>query len=114
MRLFLQNFADARPRQDHVQPPLPLTHAKSFSFRHQTSRILQARDLVSEQPPVANIGQYFDPWGNNYVVRIDGDYNNQVANPYTANTGASPNLHMGVIAWSLGATGVGPAGSQRR
>src|SRR5205823_4573985 len=32
-----------------------------------------------------NLGQYFDPWGGNYVVRIDGDYNNQVVNPYTAN-----------------------------
>src|SRR5437763_8447950 len=36
----------------------------------------------------ANRGQYFDPWGTNYVVRIDGDYNNQVANPYTSNAGA--------------------------
>src|SRR5438552_7996430 len=26
----------------------------------------------------ANKGQYFGPWGNNYVVRVDGDYNNQV------------------------------------
>jgi len=52
-------------------------------------------------------GRYFDPWGNNYVVRIDGDYNNQVANPYTANAGASP-LSIGVIAWSLGLDGSGP------
>jgi len=52
-------------------------------------------------------GQYFDPWGNNYVVRIDGDYNNQVANPYTANAGATP-LSIGVIAWSLGLDGSGP------
>ena len=37
-----------------------------------------------------NQGQYFDPWGKNYVFAIDGDYNNQVANPYTANAGASP------------------------
>src|SRR3982751_1509286 len=35
-----------------------------------------------------NIGQYFDPWGNNYAVRIDGDYNNQVPNPYAPDTGA--------------------------
>jgi type II secretory pathway pseudopilin PulG len=55
-----------------------------------------------------NIGQYFDPWGNNYVVRIDGDYNNQVVNPYTANAGATPNLQIGVIAWSIGADGSGP------
>ena len=52
-------------------------------------------------------GQYFDPWGTNYVIRIDGDYNNQVANPYTANAGAIP-LQIGVIAWSLGSDGSGP------
>ena len=50
---------------------------------------------------LAGTGQYFDPWGNNYVIRIDSDYNNQVANPYTANAGATP-LSIGVIAWSLG------------
>jgi type II secretory pathway pseudopilin PulG len=50
-----------------------------------------------------NIGQYFDPWGKNYVVRIDGVYDNQVANPYGTNgAGANP-LQQGVIAWSLGA-----------
>jgi type II secretory pathway pseudopilin PulG len=57
---------------------------------------------------VANLGQYFDPWGRNYLIRIDGDYNNQVANPYTANAGATPNLQIGVIAWSIGADGSGP------
>jgi prepilin-type N-terminal cleavage/methylation domain-containing protein len=56
----------------------------------------------------ANLGQYFDPWGRNYLIRIDGDYNNQVANPYTANAGATPNLQIGVIAWSIGADGSGP------
>jgi prepilin-type N-terminal cleavage/methylation domain-containing protein len=55
-----------------------------------------------------NLGRYFDPWGSNYVIRIDGDYNNQVANPYTANAGATPNLQIGVIAWSLGLDGSGP------
>ena len=49
----------------------------------------------------ANRGRYFDPWGSNYVIRIDGDYNNQVVNPYTANAGATP-LQIGVIALSLG------------
>ena len=57
-----------------------------------------------------NLGQYFDPWGNNYVVRIDGDYNNQVANPYTANAGANP-LQLGVIALSLGSDQSGGVGS---
>src|ERR1700720_2308478 len=26
------------------------------------------------------VGQYFDPWGRNYVIRIDGDYDNQINN----------------------------------
>jgi prepilin-type N-terminal cleavage/methylation domain-containing protein len=56
----------------------------------------------------ANKGRYFDPWGNNYIISIDGDYNNQVPNPYSANAGATPNLQLGVIAWSLGADGSGP------
>jgi prepilin-type N-terminal cleavage/methylation domain-containing protein len=59
---------------------------------------------------VTNLGQYFDPWGNNYVIRIDGDYNNQVANPYTANAGANP-LGLGVIALSLGKDQLGGVGS---
>ena len=57
----------------------------------------------------ANKGQYFDPWGTNYVVRIDADYNNQVANPYTADTGAGAGtLNQGVIAWSAGSDGKSP------
>jgi type II secretory pathway pseudopilin PulG len=52
-------------------------------------------------------GQYYDPWGQAYNLEIDGDYNNQVANPYTINAGATPNLFLGVIAWSLGADGAG-------
>jgi prepilin-type N-terminal cleavage/methylation domain-containing protein len=56
-------------------------------------------------------GQYFDPWGNNYTIRIDGDYNNQVANPYSANAGATP-LQIGVIAWSLGLDQAGGSGDK--
>jgi len=52
-------------------------------------------------------GQYYDPWGKPYNVEIDGGYDNTVANPYTANAGATPNLQLGVIAWSLGADGSG-------
>jgi prepilin-type N-terminal cleavage/methylation domain-containing protein len=59
-----------------------------------------------------NIGQYFDPWGTNYVIKIDGGYDNQVANPYTANAGATPNLQLGVIAWSLGMDGAGGSGDK--
>jgi prepilin-type N-terminal cleavage/methylation domain-containing protein len=49
-------------------------------------------------------GQYFDPWGTAYDVTIDGNYNNQITNPYTPDSGAGPaTLNIGVIAWSLGA-----------
>jgi prepilin-type N-terminal cleavage/methylation domain-containing protein len=65
------------------------------------------KNAASPRSGIGTTGQYFDPWGNNYVARIDGDYNNQVANPYTANAGATP-LQIGVIAWSLGADGSGP------
>ena len=51
--------------------------------------------------------QYYDPWGQPYNVEIDGNYDNAVANPYTVNAGAAPNLAIGVIAWSLGTDGQG-------
>src|SRR5499427_10897746 len=51
--------------------------------------------------------QYYDPWGQPYNVEIDGGYDNAVPNPYTDNAGATPNLQLGVIAWSLGTDGQG-------
>jgi prepilin-type N-terminal cleavage/methylation domain-containing protein len=60
-----------------------------------------------------NRGRYFDPWGSNYVIRIDGTYDNQVPNPYTANAGATPNLQIGVIAWSLGKGQDGGSGDKK-
>lgn len=47
------------------------------------------------------LGQFFDPWGIAYQVRIDGNYDNQLTNPYSANAG-SATLQAGVIAWSFG------------
>jgi len=49
-------------------------------------------------------GQWYDPWGTPYVVEIDGDYNNQLANPYSLNAGGAT-LQIGVIAWSFGKDG---------
>ena len=86
-----------------------------------SAAVLNTRQVVFISPPdvknatsprsgmgtTTGTGQYFDPWGNNYIVRIDGDYNNQLTNPYTANAGATP-LQSGVIAWSLGLDGSGP------
>jgi prepilin-type N-terminal cleavage/methylation domain-containing protein len=82
-----------------------------------SAAVLNTRKIVFISPPdvkdsanprsgigtTISTGQYFDPWGTNYVVRIDGDYNNQVTNPYGATGGAgSDPLAQGVIAWSLG------------
>ena len=60
-------------------------------------------------------GQFYDPWGTPYGVKIDGSYDNQLTNPYTADTGAGPSpLTAGVIAWSLGADlGLGTNGDGR-
>jgi prepilin-type N-terminal cleavage/methylation domain-containing protein len=49
-------------------------------------------------------GQYYDPWGTRYVVKINGTYDNQLDNPYSLNAGP-PMLAIGVIAWSFGTDG---------
>src|ERR1043166_5927883 len=49
-------------------------------------------------------GQYFDPWGKAYCIKIDGNYDNQLANPYSLNAGATT-VQIGVIAWSFGSDG---------
>jgi prepilin-type N-terminal cleavage/methylation domain-containing protein len=59
------------------------------------------------------IGSFVDPWGTPYRVAIDGTYDNQIANPYTANTGAGPGtLTIGVITWSLGKDALGGSGAK--
>jgi prepilin-type N-terminal cleavage/methylation domain-containing protein len=50
-------------------------------------------------------GNYYDPWGTVYRIRIDSDYNNSVANPYgdpgTGGAGSNP-VNQGVVVWSFG------------
>ena len=49
------------------------------------------------------VADYVDPWGTPYNIKIDGGYDNQLTNPYTANTGAGPSpLVIGVMVWSWG------------
>jgi type II secretory pathway pseudopilin PulG len=89
-----------------------------------TDNVLNPRQVVFIAPPhvkdtanpksgIDNNGQFYDPWGpvsgrsgrGLYHIRIDGDYNNQLQNPYSADTGAGPStlLNTGAIVWSLGA-----------
>jgi prepilin-type N-terminal cleavage/methylation domain-containing protein len=53
----------------------------------------------------SSTGQYFDPWGIPYNIRIDGNYDNSLANPYgpqaTGGAGSDP-VPLGVLAWSFG------------
>ena len=72
------------------------------------------KDTINPRAGIGSDGQYYDPWGPTsgkadsgiYHIRIDGDYDNQVDNPYTANTGAGfDKIRQGVVAWSLGKDG---------
>ena len=75
---------------------------------------LNTRQIVFISPPedstqpnpkgkIGSDGQFYDPWGSPYSLRMDADYDNQVANPYGGIGGAGANpIRQGVIAWSLG------------
>jgi prepilin-type N-terminal cleavage/methylation domain-containing protein len=89
---------------------------------------LNTRQIVFISPPEAkdqntpragikiSNGRFYDPWGSEYAIALDADYDNQVTpNPYGANNGAggSP-LRQGVLAWSLGKdTFLGKAGNNK-
>ena len=78
------------------------------------SNTINTRQIVFINPPsvkdsgnprsgIGSSGQYYDPWGQTYKIAIDGNYDNQLTNPYTADTGTGPGtLRQGVIAWSIG------------
>jgi prepilin-type N-terminal cleavage/methylation domain-containing protein len=67
---------------------------------------------VVTQSGATTVGQYFDPWGKNYAIRIDADYGGDVLNPYTSNAGGT-NIRTGAIAWSLGKDGLGGSGDKK-
>src|SRR5438477_3767313 len=75
---------------------------------------ISPRDLGTAANPRGGIGsdgQYYDPWGTTYKLAIDGNYDNQIANPYSSNAGAAQ-LQQGVIAWSLGKDKQGGSGDK--
>jgi Tfp pilus assembly protein PilE len=80
---------------------------------------VNTRAIVFIQPPISKtgtkggidgrttsptFGAWFDPWGSQYQTRIDGNYDNQLANPYADAPGGTT-LYLGVIVWSLGKNG---------
>ena len=85
---------------------------------------VNTRAIVFIQPPVSKDQTnprsgiktlnsiWYDPWGSPYNVMIDGNYDNQLANPYTGDNPGGATLYLGVVAWSFGkngALGGGPA-----
>jgi prepilin-type N-terminal cleavage/methylation domain-containing protein len=66
--------------------------------------ISPAEDASQTAPKgkIGSDGQFHDPWGSAYAVRMDADYDNQVANPYGTNGAGADPIRQGVIAWSLG------------
>jgi prepilin-type N-terminal cleavage/methylation domain-containing protein len=73
-----------------------------------------AKDPTTPKAGLSASGVFYDPWGKQpigteagvYHLAVDGDYDNEVTNPYSGTTGATPKLRAGVIAWSLGKDGV--------
>ena len=80
---------------------------------------LNTRQIVYISPPIVKdasnpksgigtgsyVGRFFDPWGSQYNVLIDSNYDNSVRNPYVAlsGSGAGPDpVGQGVIGWSNG------------
>jgi prepilin-type N-terminal cleavage/methylation domain-containing protein len=80
------------------------------------SNLLNTRQIVFINPPDATdqtnprsgsnttTAGYYDPWGTEYSIAMDADYDNQITpNPYGNNNGAGSNpLRQGAISWSLG------------
>ena len=61
--------------------------------------------IESNAGNAAFIGNFYDPWGSQYNIIIDSNYDNSVRNPYVAlgGSGAGPDpVGQGVIAWSNG------------
>jgi prepilin-type N-terminal cleavage/methylation domain-containing protein len=89
-----------------------------FNELRAKSITLNTRQIVFISPPenpsqlnpkgkIGSDGQFYDPWGSAYLIRIDADYDNEVPNPYEPDTTAGPpRVRQGVIAWSLGKNGV--------
>lgn len=60
------------------------------------------KDTANPRSGIGQDGQFYDPWGTAYQIAIDGDYDNQINNPYGGGNAGPTTLRQGVIAWSLG------------
>ena len=98
---------------------VPSTTSPSANVTTYNPRLISYIDLPSAKIPAPakatsgldSDGLLRDPWGGAkgfYRFRVDNNYNNQLQNPYTRDTGAGPDiLTKGVIVWCLGKSGDG-------
>src|SRR5438876_262654 len=71
-------------------------YAGPFGFNTKGIPFIQpptAKDLNAPKSGIGNDGIYYDPWGSPYLVRMDNNYNNLLANPYSKNAGFAPNMN---------------------
>ena len=98
--------ADSKLPGDEAQEDLMDTlRSKGGTLNSRRIVFLSPPDAKDSSNPRSGIANraFYDPWGKQYFVMIDADYDNDVANPYDPNTGAGPDkIRQGVIAWSLG------------
>src|ERR1700736_2132598 len=84
-----------------------------FNELRGKSTALNTRQIVFISPPedtsqtnpkgkIGSDDQFHDPWGSAYSIRIDADYDNQVANPYGATGAGADPIRQGFITWSYG------------
>ena len=82
---------------------------KSTTLNTRQIVFISPAENTTQTSPKGKMGtdaQFYDPWGFAYAIRIDADYDNQVANPYTGSGGAGADpIRQGVITWSVGKDG---------
>ncbi len=65
-----------------------------------------ARNAATPKNGFATTGAYFDPWGAQYCVAIDADFDNQLTTlPYQDFNGATKGPRTGIGAYALGKDG---------
>ncbi len=102
----------------------PITNVGLFNVLRGLDATLNPRQIVFMSPPdVKNatqpksgvatasttvngiavaVGELVDPWGTPYIVAVDADYGNTIANPYSTNGAGSNPVRAGVLSWSRG------------
>ena len=72
-----------------------------------------AKNTVPPRGGIATDNRYYDPWGSQYAVLIDTNYDNTLTNPYSDSDGSAGTtpLRFGVVTYSYGKNGALGGGS---